>query len=91
MKVVWTPQAEQDRLIIWDYLSSKNRLSAIRIDEMFSHAVRQLSDYPQSGKVGIVEGTRELTPHKNYRLIYEIQSKTIWILALVHASRNWPL
>jgi toxin ParE1/3/4 len=91
MNVIWTAEAEQDRLIIWNYISSKNSLAAIRLDETFSDAVIQLSDYPQSGRAGIVEGTRELTPHKNYRLIYEIKDETIWILALVHSSRNWPL
>jgi toxin ParE1/3/4 len=91
MNVIWTPEAEQDRLIIWDYIASKNRLAAIRMDELFSDAVIQLAEYPQSGRAGIVEGTLELNPHKNHRLVYEIKDETIWILALVNARRNWPL
>jgi len=27
-----------------------------------------------------VTGTRELTPHRSYRLIYEVEDDTVWIL-----------
>lgn len=30
------------------------------------------------GHEGSVVGTRELTPHRRYRLIYEIAGDTIW-------------
>jgi len=31
-----------------------------------------------------------LTPHRSYRLIYEIVEETVWILALIHTARQWP-
>jgi plasmid stabilization system protein ParE len=42
------------------------------------------------GKRGMIEGTRELLPHKNYRLVYELIDDEIWIHAIVHAARQWP-
>jgi plasmid stabilization system protein ParE len=42
------------------------------------------------GHEGEIAGTRELTPHRNYRLVYQVAGDTIWILALVHAARQWP-
>jgi hypothetical protein len=30
-------------------------------------------------------------PHKNDRLVYEIVEDTVWIIALVHTARRWPL
>jgi plasmid stabilization system protein ParE len=42
------------------------------------------------GHEGEVLGTRELTPHRNYRLVYEIIGDTVWILVLIHAARQWP-
>ncbi len=50
----------------------------------------RLSDYPLLGKSGLIEGTRELIPHKNYRLVYALHQDAVWILALVHTSRLWP-
>jgi plasmid stabilization system protein ParE len=35
-------------------------------------------------------GTRELIPHESYRLVYEVEGDTVWILALVHTARMWP-
>jgi plasmid stabilization system protein ParE len=43
-----------------------------------------------SNLAGIIPGTRELTPHKTHRLVYEIDQEAVWILALVHTSRQWP-
>jgi plasmid stabilization system protein ParE len=54
-------------------------------------AVAMLATHPRLGKKGAVTGTRELIPHENYRVIYEIESDTIWLLAIVHSSRSWPL
>ena len=35
-------------------------------------------------------GTRELVAHESYRLVYEIDGSTVWVLALVHTARRWP-
>ena len=42
------------------------------------------------GRPGQIPGTRELIPHESYRLVYEVQADTVWILALAHTARLWP-
>ena len=32
------------------------------------------------GKPGKIPGTRELIPHESYRLVYQIDGETVWIL-----------
>ncbi len=88
--IVWTPEAEQDRLAIWKYLVVRDPAAAVRIDRLFSDAVAPLADFPLLGHPGEIPGTRELTPHRRYRLVYEVAGETIWILALVHTARQWP-
>lgn len=90
MRVVWTPEAEQDRADIWDYIADDNPLAAVRMDLRFSDTAARLASHPKMGKAGKISGTRELLPHENYRLIYEIDGETVWILALVHTARQWP-
>lgn len=90
MKVAWTRQAGEDRAAIWDYLVARNPAAAVRMDQLFSDAVAPLADFPMLGHVGEIAGTRELTPHRSYRLVYEIVDDTVWVLALFHASRQWP-
>jgi len=72
MIVIWTPEAEQDRADIWDYIVADNPGAAVHMDELFSGAAEQLAAHPKMGKAGRVSGTRELIPHENYCLIYEI-------------------
>lgn len=90
MKVQWTPEARQDRAEVWDYLFARDENAAVRIDGLFSEAVTKLADFPMLGHAGEVTGTRELTPHGSYRLVYEIYGDAIWILAIVHTKRQWP-
>ena len=91
MMVVWTPEAFQDRLDIWEYVAQDNQVAAAKMDELFSSAASLLADHPKLGKSGKTQGTRELVPHESYRLVYEVNGDTVWILALVHTSRQWPL
>lgn len=90
MRVFWATAAEQDRADIIDYIGEDNPLAAIRLDELFSEAADLLAELPHLGKVGSVVGTRELIPHENYRLVYEIRDESVWILTLIHTARLWP-
>jgi addiction module RelE/StbE family toxin len=90
VKVVWTPEAENDRDEIWNYIFADNPQAAVRMDELFSKAAARLADFPEMGHDGRIRGTREFVIHENYRLIYEIEGQTVWILALVHSARQWP-
>jgi toxin ParE1/3/4 len=90
MRVVWTPEAEQDRDDVWEFIAADNLTAAARMDALFSDAAAQLADFPALGHLGQIAGTRELIPHENYRLVYEVAGDIVWMLALVHTSRRWP-
>lgn len=90
MRVIWTPEAEQDRADVWDHIAADNPHAAARIDELFSDVAARLAKHPNLGKPGNISGTRELIPHESYRMVYEIEQETVWVLALVHTARLWP-
>ena len=77
MRVVWTPDAQQDRIDVWDYIAADNPLAAIRMDEIFSDAAARLAEHPMLGRSGKIPGTRELIPLESYRLVYEIDGETV--------------
>jgi plasmid stabilization system protein ParE len=54
VRVIWTPEALQDRLDIWDYIAADNPQAAARMDERFSQAASTLMDHPRIGQQGIV-------------------------------------
>lgn len=72
MRVIWTLEALQDRADIWDHIAADNPRAAARMDELFRDAASMLGKHPNIGKPGKIAGTRELIPHENYRLVYEI-------------------
>lgn len=69
MRVIWTPEAEQDRADVWDYIATDNPHAAARMDELFSDAAARLAEHPKLGTPGKIPGTRELIPHDSYRLV----------------------
>ncbi|MFJ7312791.1 type II toxin-antitoxin system RelE/ParE family toxin [Pseudomonas sp. NPDC098747] len=91
MKTIWTKNAVQDRENIWDYLHAENPKAALEMDRRFNEAASRISQNPKIGPVGIIAGTREIIPHSSYRLVYQIDRDVIWIMALVHTARAWPI
>lgn len=91
MRVIWTPEALQDRADVWDYIAVDNPRAAVRMDELFSDVAARLIDHPKLGRPGKIQGIRELVPHESYRLVYEVSGESVWMLALVHTARQWPL
>ena len=90
MDVFWTTGAERDRDAIFEYVTKENPAAATRLDEIFADVVATLADHPHLGRAGQVPGTRELFPHESYRLVYEVVEQRVWVLALVHTSRQCP-
>jgi toxin ParE1/3/4 len=90
VRVVWTPEALQDRDDIWNHIATESPRAAARMDQLFSDAAVSLSDFPKRSRPGTVPGTRELIPHESYRLVYEIEGETVWVLTLIHTARQWP-
>lgn len=90
MKVRWTLEAERDRLDIMTYIAGDDPMAAVHMDELFSRAAGQLADFPKMGRNGVVPGTHEVIPHESYRIVYEVKGDTVWVLAVVHTSRQWP-
>jgi len=84
------PRARRDRDDIWTYIAADDPAAAARMDQRFSDAAASLADMPLRGRPSAAPGTRELIPHRSYRLIYEVEDETVWLLALVHTARAWP-
>ncbi len=48
MKVRWTPEAEDDRAQIFDYIVADSPRAAVKMDEIFSKSAARLADHPSS-------------------------------------------
>ncbi|MFA6038081.1 MAG: type II toxin-antitoxin system RelE/ParE family toxin [Legionellales bacterium] len=91
MKIEWQLIAEQDLLEIVQYIAAENPQAAYQIFDEIKGQISLLEDHPQLGRIGRVNGTRELiiirTP---YLVAYRIIGDVVNILRVTHGARKWP-
>jgi toxin ParE1/3/4 len=91
MKLQWLPPAARALDREYDFLADRNPQAARRVFRRIVQATRQLADFPDSGRPGHVQGTRELVvPGLPYLIVYQVRANTIEILRVFHTARNWP-
>ena len=78
-----------DRDAIFDYIEMDNPRAAAMVDDRIAKAAERLIGFPESGRPGRVDGTRELVAgHTPYILPYRIIGDTVRILRVIHAARR---
>ena len=92
MKLVWQPQALEDLKSIQRYIAMDNPTAANRLVEAIASSVfNQLTEFPESGRIGRVAGTRELVVSKTPFIVpYRIKGAMIDVLGVYHSARRWP-
>jgi toxin ParE1/3/4 len=91
VKLVWSERAREDRRAIYIYIEVDDPRAAVGVDERIRTAARRLIDFPNSGRLGRVEGTRELIVRGvPYILPYRVEGDSVRILRIIHAARLWP-
>ena len=90
MHLLWLPQSIEDRKQIYAVIFEQDRQAAEEMDERFRKQAVLLLAFPEMGKPGRVEGTRELVVHKHYVLVYARTEDTVAILTVLHTSRQYP-
>ena len=91
MNIIWYPPAERDLFALVDYIAEDSPQAALRIYETIRTSVNRLATFPNSGRAGRVEPTRELViPGLPYIVVYTIDRQDVKIWAVYHTSRKWP-
>jgi toxin ParE1/3/4 len=91
VNIVWTPRARRHLLNISAYIARDNPTAARQTVDRIRDAVAHLAENPAMGRVGRINGTRELiivgTP---YIVAYRVRRGSVRILAVIHSSQRWP-
>jgi len=91
VKLTWSAFALTDRDAVFTYLEAHNPSAAILIDERIVAATRRLVDFPASGRIGRIAGTRELVINGTpYVVAYTVSETTVRILRVLHGAQEWP-
>ena len=91
MQLEWSIFAQADREAIFDYIEVDSPQAAITVDDRIREQVEGLMKFPEMGRPGRVDGTRELIIQRTpYIAAYRIAGKTVRILRVLHGAQMWP-
>ena len=91
MKIRWTAVAADDLKSVHEYLNEHAPAQADTVVDRILTGIDVLEQYPNLGRQGRLDGTRELvitgTP---FIVFYRLQKSQVEILGVLHAARKWP-
>ena len=90
MQLRWSPAAAEDLFRIIEYIRQENAVATQRIAKTVYESAGSLKSFPNKGRAGRVEGTRELPlsplPFVGYRIVKDI----VEIANVIHGAQKWP-
>jgi addiction module RelE/StbE family toxin len=90
MKLEWSEASRQDMNALFAYLDARNPQAADKAEVAIFATAEELLVFPKVGRLGRVQGTRELvvtgTP---YLLIYAINAETVLIVRALHTAQKF--
>lgn len=91
MRLIRTATYQADLEAIVDYIAAENPKAALAIWDEIESQVGRLALYPHSGRIGRVEGTRELVVNRApYIVGYTVREDAVVVLRVLHGARQWP-
>jgi toxin ParE1/3/4 len=80
-----------DRERIFDFIEQDDPRAAIAVDERIATQVLLLMQFPEGGRPGRIEGTRELVIRRTpYIVAYRVERDGVRILRVLHSAQMWP-
>ena len=91
MKPVWTRAAIRDLTHLRDYIARENPNAAREIASRIVDATDRVIQFPEVGRVGRMNGTREMVvPGTKYLIIYRLKKGAVHFLRVRHGRQEWP-
>ncbi len=91
-EINWTEEAEQDlENILLYYFEQAGLRVAETVYNRIREQVGQLDSFPESTRVGRVQGTRECVISRlPYVAVIDVGHDTVTVLSVVHTARKYP-
>lgn len=91
MNLEWSAFAIADRDAIFDYIEADSPRAAVEIDRRIQESIDVLINFPEIGRPGRVEETRELVIQRTpYIAAYQVKANAVTILRVLHGAQQWP-
>lgn len=90
MKLRWLSPALAQLDRVYEYIAQDNPKAARHVFKRIRGATQHLKRFPESGRPGSVQGTRELpVTGLLYLVVYRITGDCVEILRVLHTSMDW--
>jgi toxin ParE1/3/4 len=91
MNIRWSPEAAADFAGIVDYIQQQNPSAADRVCHSMYDSVNSLESFPNRGRPGRIDGTRELVlAPLPFIVVYRVTADAVEIARVLHGSQRWP-
>jgi len=91
MQIKWLRRALRNLEQAYSYILKENPEAAHKVILKIQLAATQLENYPFMGRLGRIEGTRELVISSTpYIVIYRVKEESVEILRVFHTSKPYP-
>jgi len=91
MKLRWTRPALRDLEEIHAHIADRAPAAALRAARLLRAQAEGLAAHPLMGRVGRIDGTRELVvADLPFIIAYRVTETTVDVLAIRHGRRAWP-
>jgi toxin ParE1/3/4 len=91
MQIRWSAAATQDLFQIIEYIRRENPPAAQRVANAIYGNIGSLGSFPHRGRIGRLEGTRELpVPSLPFLVVYRVTRDVVEIAGVIHGAQRWP-
>lgn len=94
MRIRWLTAATGSLRRVHAHIALDNPRAAARVVRRIVQCevcVEKLASFPNAGRIGQVDGTRELVvPGLPYIMVYRITAESVDILRVFHSAIDWP-
>jgi toxin ParE1/3/4 len=91
MKLRWSPEAAAEFAHLVRHIRKDNPSAATRVARVVVGGIAQLKKFPNLGRPGRVDGTRELVlPPLPFVVVYRIREDYVEIARVLHGAQRWP-
>lgn len=92
-KILWTNTAKADLIEIIEYIAQDSIESSIEQYEKIKKVTAQLAKFPKQGRIIPELSKQNIFKYREmvippWRLMYKIEQKTIFIMAIIDGRRN---
>jgi toxin ParE1/3/4 len=91
MQIRWSPEAAEDLERIGRLIQRDKPIAAKNTVLTLYRGIADLKNFPNRGRSGRIEGTRELTfPSLPYIAVYRLHQGAVEVVRVYHGAQDWP-